>query len=549
MPGFLKSGFPSAYGQRGISAAVLALLGLVVWLAWEARASDRSRRAAAEGVLRDYGSFAAWEFERSARGYLSTHLAWSIGAARKERLVPGAPLPPPSILSDSVARCRCGFQDEVRFAFVVDLSTGAVRVDRPVEPALHDALGRFVRVAEEFTPGADSSLRRMPEDAPPSGALRFDTLNNTPYVVAFTVLRDRPGPARALYGLAADPRHFADDFARIVRTRPLLPPSLVGGGPNDSVMWIRVSHPDVGTVYTTDTSWTEGSIAATDTLERSLGGLIVTVAPRREVAQSLLIGGVPATRLPLYLGLLALAVALTLLAMVQLRKARELERLQARFVANVSHEIRTPLAQISMFSETLMLERDRAPEERRHFLSVIFRESKRLSHLVESVLRFSRAEAGTQQLMREALDLTAEVREVVEGFAPLAAAGDVRIEVGMDGPASARVDSGAFRQILLNLLDNAMKYGPRGQTVMVRVERLHDEVLVSVEDQGPGIPPGDREKVFEPFIRLERAEESRVSGAGIGLSVVRELASAHGGRVWVEGANGGARVVFTVRGV
>jgi signal transduction histidine kinase len=202
-----------------------------------------------------------------------------------------------------------------------------------------------------------------------------------------------------------------------------------------------------------------------------------------------------------------------------------------------------------MFSETLMLERDRAPEERRHFLSVIFRESKRLSHLVESVLRFSRAEAGTQQLTPKALDLTAEVREVVEGFAPLAAAGDVRITVVMDRPGSARADSGAFRQILVNLLDNAMKYGPRGQTVMVRVERLHDEVLVSVEDQGPGIPAGDRERIFEPFVRLERAEESRVSGAGIGLSVVRELASAHGGRVWVEGANGGARVVFTVRGV
>jgi signal transduction histidine kinase len=418
-----------------------------------------------------------------------------------------------------------------------------------VEPALYDALGRFVRVAEEFTPGADSSSRRTPEDAPPSGALRFDTLNNTPYVVAFTVLRDRPGPARALYGLAADPRHFADDFARIVRTRPLLPPSLVGGGPNDSVMWIRVSHPAVGTVYTTDTSSTEGSISATDTLERSLGGLIVTVAPRREVAQSLLIGGVPATRLPLYLGLLALAVALTLLAMVQLRKARELERLQARFVANVSHEIRTPLAQISMFSETLMLERDRAPEERRHFLSVIFRESKRLSHLVESVLRFSRADAGTPQRVPDALDLSAEVREVVEGFAPIAAAADVRLEVVMDGPASARVDSGAFRQILLNLLDNATKYGPRGQTVMVRVERWHGEVLVSVEDQGPGIPVGDRERIFEPFIRLERAEESRVSGAGIGLSVVRELVSAHGGRVWVEEADGGARVAFTVRGV
>jgi signal transduction histidine kinase len=107
------------------------------------------------------------------------------------------------------------------------------------------------------------------------------------------------------------------------------------------------------------------------------------------------------------------------------------------------------------------------------------------------------------------------------------------------------VDEGALRQMLLNLLDNGVKYGPEGQTVTIGSEAVLDRVRVWVQDQGPGVPAGDRERVWDRFWRLERDRGTAVAGTGIGLSVVRELASLHGGRAWVETApGGGARFVL-----
>jgi signal transduction histidine kinase len=203
-----------------------------------------------------------------------------------------------------------------------------------------------------------------------------------------------------------------------------------------------------------------------------------------------------------------------------------------------------------MFSETLLLGRERSADERRHFLSVMFRETRRLSSLVESVLRFSRGEAGATRLRPEPHDVTAEARETLATFAPLAAAAGVELRAQLDGDAYAMVDSGALKQILLNLLDNAVKYGPPGQIVTVRVVRGGDEVVLSVDDQGPGIPPADRRRVFDPFERLDRRHAPKTSGAGIGLTVVRDLVVALGGRVWIEdGPRGGARVAIALRAV
>jgi signal transduction histidine kinase len=278
------------------------------------------------------------------------------------------------------------------------------------------------------------------------------------------------------------------------------------------------------------------------------GGLVTTVALRPETAESLLIGGMPASRLPTYLALLTGAVLVCGVALVQLRRGRELALMRSQFVANVSHELRTPLAQISMFSETLMLDRERSSEERRHFLSVIQREARRLSHLVEGVLRFSRGEAGASAVRPEARDVAADVAETVASFQPLAAAADATVILETTGPVRAMADAGAVRQIVLNLLDNAVKYGAPGQTVTVGIAGSEQEVTVRVEDEGVGIPAADRQRVFEPFARLERSDAPRVSGSGIGLSVVRDLVAAHGGRVWVEaGTDGrGTRVSFTL---
>ena len=197
-----------------------------------------------------------------------------------------------------------------------------------------------------------------------------------------------------------------------------------------------------------------------------------------------------------------------------------------------------------MFSELLLGGRLRTDAERDRSLRLIDREARRLAYLVENVLDFSRGERGTLTLSPETTALAPAVEEIVEGSAPVARARGMHIRTELDAGAHARLDRGGFRQVLLNFLENAVKYGPPGQTIAVRAERSGASVRVSVEDGGPGIPPGERERIWEPYARLNREVDRVVGGSGIGLSVVRELVTRHGGRAWVEDApGGGARFV------
>jgi signal transduction histidine kinase len=139
--------------------------------------------------------------------------------------------------------------------------------------------------------------------------------------------------------------------------------------------------------------------------------------------------------------------------------------------------------------------------------------------------------------------LAALVRETVERFAPLAAAVDATVRTVRLDPAVAAADPNAVRQILLNLLDNAAKYGPRGQTISVGLALLGGTARLWVEDEGPGIPAADRRRVWEPFMRLPRDVESSTAGSGIGLAIVRDLVAQLGGAAWIEAAPGGGTCV------
>jgi signal transduction histidine kinase len=251
--------------------------------------------------------------------------------------------------------------------------------------------------------------------------------------------------------------------------------------------------------------------------------------------------------------LLAGSIVLAGIALLQVRRGRELARLRSRFVASVSHELRTPLAQISMFSETLLLGRERSTEEGQQFLSVIFREARRLSHLVESVLQFSRSEAatGTATLRLEERDVAVEVSDAVRAFTPLAAAAAVEVHTELTDGSIARIDAGALRQVIVNLLDNAVKFGPEHQRVTVNVGRTRDDVVIAVTDEGPGIPASERRKAFLPFVQVASSQSRTTTGAGIGLSVVADLVAAQNGRVWIESgpAGRGARVVVALPAV
>jgi signal transduction histidine kinase len=133
----------------------------------------------------------------------------------------------------------------------------------------------------------------------------------------------------------------------------------------------------------------------------------------------------------------------------------------------------------------------------------------------------------------------------VEEFRPLAASRQVKIETAIDAVPPVPLQRDALRHIVLNLLDNAVKYGPTGQTVRVEVSRRNGSVLVAVTDQGPGVPAGERDAVWRAFHRGSRTSDQ--GGSGIGLTIVQEVATQHGGRAWVEDApGGGARFVVSL---
>jgi signal transduction histidine kinase len=247
---------------------------------------------------------------------------------------------------------------------------------------------------------------------------------------------------------------------------------------------------------------------------------------------------------PILLVILLLAAGLTALAAVQLRREVRFAAERAGFVANVSHELRTPLSQIRLVLDTLKLGRGDDLATREQALNVADREALRLQHLVEGVLRFTRGTRPNES-PRVETDAGEEARGVIEEFTPLAAPHRMTVTLDAAGSVPARLQRGALRQILLNLLDNAMKYGGDGTEVNVQVTRAGGGgVRVRVDDNGPGVPAQERERIWRPFERGELARARAAGGSGIGLTIVREIAEEHGGRAWVEsGPNGGARFV------
>jgi signal transduction histidine kinase len=278
---------------------------------------------------------------------------------------------------------------------------------------------------------------------------------------------------------------------------------------------------------------------AVDSLGPMFAGMTVQVRLAERLAPTLIIGGLPGSRIPFFLLAGALTIGLMATMIVQLRQRERLARLREDFVAGTSHELRTPLAQIRLFAETLRLERVRTDEERNRALVVIEREARRLEHLVENMLHVSRAERGVLRIAPEQIDLGAATAEVIADFEALAEKAGVVVQLNVEGRVLASVDPGAWRQIMLNLLDNAVRYGGRGTRVSVSIDQDDSFARLVVSDNGPGVPAADRERIWQRFWRGDAGRAAGMTGTGIGLATVRELVEEHGGRCQVRDAAGG----------
>lgn len=229
---------------------------------------------------------------------------------------------------------------------------------------------------------------------------------------------------------------------------------------------------------------------------------------------------------------------------VRARRTSELTQLRADFVSSVSHELRTPLAQIRMFAELLRKGSMRTPQDADRALRIIEKEASRLTILVDNILNYTRLRKRAERASSIPTHVTGAVRQTIESFAPLSAERGVHIVAEIEPDLWATVDSLGLRQVLLNFLENAVKYGPRDQKVTVGAKALDSIVRIWVDDQGPGVPASEREAIWRAFYRRKESIAAGATGAGIGLAVVRELVLQSGGSVQVTDApNGGARFI------
>jgi PAS domain S-box-containing protein len=239
------------------------------------------------------------------------------------------------------------------------------------------------------------------------------------------------------------------------------------------------------------------------------------------------------------------AVAGRIYAFRNVSSDRLVEQLKSGFVSTVSHELRAPLTSIYGFAETLLRE-DVAfgEEERRTFLTYIATEAQRLTAIVDALLSVARLEAGDLQVQLAPTDLRDVVTDVVSSAQrEIVNGGRFVIDVPEE-PLAADADREKVRQILANLVDNAVKFSPAGGTVTVAARRAGDAVQVRVVDEGAGVPAGEQERIFRKFYRADAAG-SDAGGTGLGLFIARGLASAMGGRLWMDSETGqGASFVF-----
>ena len=526
--------------RRGAVVALLLVLsfGVAAALGIQAYGVARYHRAQADRVLRDYAALAAARVAGRSQQAIYYAQTPPLKAIQHAHEMSRGKLPAPNELHVDAMERVFALTPYIRFTFKLDL------------------LNKRLETAGELLPTAARSwlIDTLPLHARSvydtawhmgdMGTILGQPAGDRRYVV-YTLLRDKKGVAHTALGFDAKPAALRPLVIQATEKLPLLPPPLTGGVEWDSIGSFIITDRYGVDIYRSAVQYTS-PFTARDTVGTDMGDLFAQATLRASVADKLIIGGLPKSRLPLILGLLGLTAALIGTALFQLRRESQLARLRTDFISGVSHELRTPLAQIRMFSETLVLGRVRSDEERLRSLAIIDQEARRLTHLVENLLHFSRSERQTTHIAPEPTALAPLVREVIDGFAPLAAARGARLSSAVPEDLVVPADPGAVRQMLLNLLDNAVKYGPAGQEILIGATRENGTARLWVDDGGPGIPRADRERVWDRFWRLERDRGSAVAGSGIGLAVVRELAALHHGKTWIDDTGGqvGTRVVI-----
>jgi signal transduction histidine kinase len=533
-PWFTRPGFVGA-------VLVVVTLGLATALAYQAATAASSHRAAAEAALQHNASTAAWLFAREARGWLGWGMNEAANSLERE-VAYSKQLPGPELLLKVLSEkyCDCMSAEFGRTFFRV-AADGEARLSIVGEPlstrAREDLRSNMIALGKaKNIPGRDMQRWRIL----PPGSPR---LNRVTDVVFLWRINEKSGKPLAMYGMVVEPAQVVRPLVGALDNAQLFPPALVSAEAARKLVRVEVAGPNHAPIFTRGPE--TDRFAGSDTLGTDFGGMVATATINPSAAQVLVKGGLPPSRVPIIVSLLVLALAMGVGAALLTRRTYRLAQLREDFVSGVSHELRTPLTQIRMHSELLASEGFKSASERSRAVDVIHRESLRLTNLVDNILEFARLRRGRAVPEASAIPLPDVAREVADALAPILESAGNKLELVATGRVDIIGDRDSVIRILRNLIENSVKYGPSGQTVRVTLTRNGNGMArLQVDDEGPGIPAEARDRVWEPYYRLDRDRNAK-TGSGLGLSVVADLAHALGGMVSVADAPGnGAR--FTV---
>jgi len=238
-------------------------------------------------------------------------------------------------------------------------------------------------------------------------------------------------------------------------------------------------------------------------------------------------------------------IAGCLLVIHDVTEIRKLERVRSDFVANVSHELKTPLTSIKGFVETLLEGALEDKEESRNFLNIIQDHTDRLNNLINDLLELSHIESGEIALKFEKVDLKSIFEKVILGFRSQIRKKSIAISNELPSDLRMKADKARLEQVVINLIDNAIKFNKNSGTIKIYSEDLGRKVKVFVEDSGQGIPEKDIPRIFERFYRVDKARSRELGGTGLGLSIVKHIIELHEGTVGVESTEGlGSKFFF-----
>jgi two-component system phosphate regulon sensor histidine kinase PhoR len=227
---------------------------------------------------------------------------------------------------------------------------------------------------------------------------------------------------------------------------------------------------------------------------------------------------------------------------------RRLEQVRRDFVANVSHELRTPISSIKGYAETLLEGALEDKDNAKEFISIIYQDSNRLAALINDLLDLSRIESGNMKMSFVALDPLALIKRAVSVIENQAKAKSIALKFDISSSLpQIKADETRFSQVMINMLDNAIKYSSEGGRVTISAKAVDKMLQIDVSDTGIGISEVDLPRIFERFYRVDKARSRELGGTGLGLSIVKHIVSAHGGQVWVKSELGNGSIFsFTI---